>query len=151
MFILLALSANLTFALSSTIFTEFSREVSGKWINCFKLLVAVAAFSVAQIVLRDPIHLKTAPYFLISGALGLFFADYFLCCAFARLGPARTLMLFSFSPLFVAGWSFIFFGEHLVAAKFYCHSFFYSLCLHVELRKIPDRRSLGRIRTIAST
>lgn len=135
MSLIFAVGANLTFALAATIFADFSREVSGKWINCFKLFVALGSFVVVALIIRDPISIQTIPYYLLSGALGLFCADHFLCNAFAKLGSARTLMLFSFSPLFVAGWSYLFFAEHLVAAKFIAILFFICCVITLSLEK----------------
>ncbi len=136
MAILLALSANFVFSFASTLFSDFSREVSPKWINCFKATVAFICFAASALILRDGgVAPDTIPLYLLSGALGVFMADHFLCEAFSRLGAARSLMIFSFSPLFVAGWSYLFFGEALPLQKFIAILFFMACVLTVSFEK----------------
>lgn len=134
--IILALSANTLFSYASTLFADFSREVSGKWINCFKLTVAFSGFLVLALILRDKIALSTLPYYVFSGALGLFFADHFLCVAFGKLGSARTLMIFSFAPLFVACWCYLFFGEKLNPQKLVAILFFMACVITISYEKL---------------
>lgn len=134
--IILALSANIIFSFASTLFADFSREVSGKWINCFKLSMAFICFLVLSIALGDKIHSATVPYYVLSGALGLFLADHFLCEAFARLGSARTLMIFSFAPLFVACWCYLFFRETLNPQKFIAIIFFMACVITISYEKL---------------
>jgi len=55
----------------------------------------------------------SAAYFFISGFLGLGIGDYFLFRGFQRLGSARTIMVFSFSPLFLTLEGLFFFGQQL--------------------------------------
>jgi drug/metabolite transporter (DMT)-like permease len=78
---------------------------------------------------------NTIPLYLLSGALGLFTADHFLCSAFAKIGSARTLIIFSFSPLFVAAWSFLFWGETLPLQKLIAIVFFMACVFTLSLEK----------------
>lgn len=136
MSIILALTANMVFAFASTLFTDFSREVSGKWINCFKLCAATLCFLVTAFVFRQPVSPETAAVYFLSGAIGLFLADHFLCEAFAKIGSARTLMIFSFAPLFVACWCYLFFGEKLDTQKFVAIIFFMACVFTISLEKL---------------
>ncbi len=132
---LLAFGANFIFAFSATLFTDFSREVSGKWINSFKLCIAFICFTLTAFVLQKTPVWSIAPYFLLSGALGLFCADHFLCTAFAKLGSARTLMIFSFSPLFVATWSYFLFDEEPSYSKLIAIFFFIACVFTLSIEK----------------
>ncbi len=136
--IILALSANTVFSFASTLFADFSKEVSGKWINCFKLCVAFSCFLVLALILGNEVALKTLPYYVLSGALGLFLADHFLCEAFAKLGSARTLMIFSFAPLFVACWCYLFFGDALRPEKLVAIVFFMACVITISYEKLKE-------------
>jgi drug/metabolite transporter (DMT)-like permease len=141
MAILLALSANLVFSFASTLFTDFSRQVSAKWINCLKLTVAFVCFWVMAVLVRDPLVLSTLPVFVFSGAVGLFVADHFLCEAFSKIGAARTLMIFSFAPLFVAFWCFLFFDERLDFQKFVAILFFIACVMTISFERLKKEGS----------
>lgn len=52
-------------------------------------------------------------YFFLSGFLGLGIGDYFLFRGYQRLGSARTIMVFSLSPLFLTLEGFFVFGQPL--------------------------------------
>jgi len=132
---LLAFGANFIFAFSATLFTDFSREVSGKWINSFKLIIAFICFGLTALILQSTPIWSIAPYFMLSGALGLFCADHFLCSAFAKLGSARTLMIFSFSPIFVATWSYFLFQEKPHYTKFIAIFFFIACVFTLSIEK----------------
>lgn len=89
-------------------------------------------------VLGDDLPLKTLPYYVLSGALGLFLADHFLCEAFAKLGSARTLMIFSFAPLFVACWCYLFFGDALRPEKLVAILFFMACVMTISYEKLKE-------------
>jgi drug/metabolite transporter (DMT)-like permease len=54
-------------------------------------------------------------FFALSGLVGLAIGDYFLFRGYQRLGSARTIMIFSFSPIFLTIEGFLFFGQGLSA------------------------------------
>ncbi len=97
----MALLGNIIFALASIFFTEFSRRRSVLWLNTFKALIALVAFALTVFLLR--LAWPTSPLIyvcsLASGAMGLMIGDLFLLSAFTRIGPARTLMIFGFTPI----------------------------------------------------
>ncbi|MEZ4813945.1 MAG: DMT family transporter [Bdellovibrionota bacterium] len=134
--IILALSACLVFSYATSLFADFSRAVSGKWINCFKLTVASFFFLLIGLFMRDGMIRSTIPLFMVSGALGLFLADHFLCEAFGKIGSARTLLIFSFAPFFVACWSYLFFGEKLSPQKLIAICFFVACVITLSLEKL---------------
>jgi drug/metabolite transporter (DMT)-like permease len=116
----LALTAAVLFSGASVIFARFAVSHSSLWINFMKNSVAcvafcaVAAFSVlfAGEKLSD---IGSSSYVLLlsSGILGLGIGDYFLFRGYQRIGSARAIMVFSFSPLFLALGGFLFFGQGL--------------------------------------
>ncbi len=116
----LALMAAVLFSGASVVFARFSVSHSSLWMNLMKNIVALLAFlgtaaiswgvggeSLAGLGVR-PLF-----YFFLSGFLGLGIGDYFLFRGYQRLGSARTIMVFSLSPLFLTIEGWIVFGQHL--------------------------------------
>ena len=125
-----ALGSTITFATSSLVFAEFSRRISALWMNCFKCIVAFAflALTIPITTGWTPASFESLTGLVLSGFIGLNLGDLFLLNAFAKLGAARTLMVFGFQPLFLG------FAAHLVfGQKFNPHSllavFFLIACL----------------------
>ena len=116
---ILALSANLSFALGSMFFTHYARRFSSLWINTVKASVAAVGFFLV-IVLSTGFHDLTIinfSIFFISGFIALGIGDIFLIQAFANLGPARTLVIFGFHPVIVGGISFFLFDQDISYGK----------------------------------
>ena len=101
--ILFALGSNITFAMASVLFTEFSRKVSPNWVNYLKATVAFICFSLVILLFRIDLTMtsKSLVLLMISGFTGLMIGDIFLFRAFAHLGPGRVLMIFGFQPLLI--------------------------------------------------
>lgn len=57
-------------------------------------------------------------YLIASGFIGLAVGDYFLFRGYQRIGSARTIMVFSFSPLFLTLEGFLFFKQGLAVYQF---------------------------------
>jgi drug/metabolite transporter (DMT)-like permease len=116
----LALSAAILFSGASVIFAKYSSSHSSLWMNLWKNLVAMVAFVIATVVsclffgesISALMGLPTY-YLLASGILGLAIGDLFLFQAYKRIGSARTIMIFSFSPLFLTLEGFLFFDQPL--------------------------------------
>lgn len=108
-----ALGSTLSFATSSLVFAEYSRRISALWMNCFKCVVAFALLA-ATIPLttgwQTP-SIESVTGLILSGFIGLNIGDLFLLNAFAKLGAARTLMVFGFQPLFLGVAASLFFGQ----------------------------------------
>lgn len=120
----LALTAATLFSGASVIFAQYSVSHSSLWMNYIKNLVAGLCFLFAAGLSiffwgEDILSVTTASlaFLLVSGALGLAIGDFFLFKAYARLGSARTIMIFSFSPLFLSIEGFLFFGQSLSAKQ----------------------------------
>jgi drug/metabolite transporter (DMT)-like permease len=116
----LALSAAILFSGASVIFAKYSSSHSSLWMNLWKNLVATVAFVIATLVScfvfgESFSSLAGLPtyYLIASGMLGLAIGDLFLFQAYKRIGSARTIMIFSFSPLFLTLEGFLFFHQPL--------------------------------------
>lgn len=114
--ILFALSSTIIFSLSSIIFGIFSKKSTPIWMNTFKASVALVGFTIAAASSGGLATLPPLPvvgFLVFSGLIGLNAGDYFLFKAFQRVGPARTLIVFSFQPLMMATFAYLVFGQRL--------------------------------------
>lgn len=116
----LALISAVLFSGASVVFAQFSKSHSSLWMNLVKNAVALVAFTICSVFLwlagdeqYSQLHFYSILYLLLSGMIGLAVGDYFLFLAYQRIGSARTLMVFSFSPLFLALGAFFAFGQGL--------------------------------------
>lgn len=137
-----ALFANMFWGFASQVYTHYGRKFSSLWTNAFKAFIS-GIFFVGAVVLMggfNHIPLNAAAAFLISGAIGLGIADIFLVKAFAGMGPGRTLMLFSFQPIFVGVLSFFIFGQVLDFSKF-ASIIFFIICICIF--SIESYRKVG--------
>jgi drug/metabolite transporter (DMT)-like permease len=129
---ILALAANICFALGSQVYTHFSRTVSAVWMNCVKAIIAGLAFAIT-ICIWGQWHSIPAIYLgllLASGFIGLGIGDVFLLKSFSLMGPGRTLLIFGFQPLLIGIMSYFVFDQTVDAKKFWAILFFI-LCLAV--------------------
>jgi drug/metabolite transporter (DMT)-like permease len=117
---LLALSSAILFSGASVIFARFSVSHSSLWMNLMKNSVAGVAFFLASFASLfvfgeslSSLQVSSSAYLVISGMVGLAIGDLFLFGAYQRLGSARTIMIFSFSPIFLTIEGFLFFGQGL--------------------------------------
>lgn len=94
--------------------------------NFLKCAVCVALMPALVFLLNlwVPISASTVTALMISGILGLGIGDIFLLKAYARMGAARTLILFGFQPLFLGIASWYFFGQEVSPQKFVAIIFF---------------------------
>lgn len=109
----LAIGANLTYSTSSMIFSVYAKRFSSKWINQVKVFTAFTVFLIAmffsgQIISVSP---SVVSLLVLSGFMGLCFGDIFLFRAFTTLGPARSLVLYSFQPLMLGLYGYFFLGQ----------------------------------------
>jgi drug/metabolite transporter (DMT)-like permease len=112
---LLAVGANLCFGSASIVFSRFSKRYSANWVNQLKVSVSLIGFLAAFLLFESFTNLpiKGHFYLLFSGFLGLFFGDFFLFGSLAKLGPTRTLVLYTFEPLLVGFYGYLFLGQNL--------------------------------------
>jgi len=109
-----ALISAILFSASSLAYTHFSLKITPLWTNSYKAIIAFLAFGVVLLIKFNVFLNPGLPaflYFLISGALGLAIGDWFLLRAFAHMGTSRTLMVFSFGPIFIGIGSYFLLGQ----------------------------------------
>jgi drug/metabolite transporter (DMT)-like permease len=104
--LVLALLSAILFSGASVLFARYSVSHSSLWMNLMKNLTALAAFCVAALVSVTVggeslagLGMRPTGYFFLSGFLGLGIGDWFLFRGYQRIGSARTLLIFSFSPV----------------------------------------------------
>lgn len=106
--LVLALLSAILFSGSSVLFARYAISHSSLWMNMMKNTTALVAFCVAALVSVTVggeslagFGARPVLYFFLSGLLGLGIGDYFLFRGYQRIGSARTLLIFSFSPVFL--------------------------------------------------
>jgi drug/metabolite transporter (DMT)-like permease len=106
----LAIGANLSYSTASMIFSVYAKRFSSMWINQIKVLLSFIAFLIAMFVSEQFVSLGSASvgYLILSGFAGLCLGDIFLFRAFTTLGPARSLVLYSFQPLMLGLYGYFF-------------------------------------------
>ena len=109
------IGSSICFSFASLLFAEVARKISPLWMNVFKAIVAWICFAVATALWGEWAALGWVEVaaLLGSGILGLAIGDIFLLSAYARIGAARTLILYGFQPLFVAVAAKIFFDQDI--------------------------------------
>lgn len=137
---LLALASSTCFAGASLIFTEISRRVSPLWMNAFKAIVAWFLFGATILIFNLWIELppKVVAALVISGVVGLGIGDVFLLNAYARMGAARTLILYGFQPFFIGIASFFIFGQEFGGSRLLAIFFFVGCLFIFSLEKFRE-------------
>lgn len=109
----MAMGANLTFSTASMIFSFYARSYGPMWINQIKVIIAFLAFTLAMLLWSNIVGLELLPTALLlsSGLVGLCLGDILLFRAYTTLGAGRSLVLFSFEPLFLGIYGYFFLGQ----------------------------------------
>jgi drug/metabolite transporter (DMT)-like permease len=120
---LLGLGSATLFSGASVIFARYSVRYSSLWMNFAKNLLAGLAFIFVAagwaLISGVPVVSGASVFFLLaSGVIGLSIGDYFLFRGYRQIGSARSLMIFSFSPLFLSLQGYLFFGQSLKTHHF---------------------------------
>jgi drug/metabolite transporter (DMT)-like permease len=139
-----ALGAVIIFASSSVVYTHFSTKISVLWMNSFKATIALVAFAIAACFSKDWTHqpeTRSLLAFLFSGLIGLNIADLFLLRAFKSIGAARTLLIFSFQPIFIGFASYFLFHQTISISKIFAIFFMIACVLTLSYEKF---RASGR-------
>jgi drug/metabolite transporter (DMT)-like permease len=112
---LMAITSNLCFGTASFAFSRFAREHSAHWMNQLKASVAIFGFLFGFFLFETYTHqpMIGLSFLLVSGFLGLCVGDLFLFKAFAALGPARTLVIYSFQPFLLGAYGYLFLQQDL--------------------------------------
>ncbi|MBX3020734.1 MAG: DMT family transporter [Bdellovibrionales bacterium] len=129
---ILTLASAACFSSASLVFADISRKVSPLWMNTFKAIVAWLCFLISMVAfgLWSPVSSSAVGALLISGMLGLAIGDIFLLTAYARMGAARTLIVFGFQPLMLGISAHFLFGQDLYWLRLLAVLFFIG-CLFV--------------------
>lgn len=107
---LLALGANFFFSTASLIFSLYSKKFSPWWVNQLKVSIAITLFGIACLLTPTvAVSYKAIGFLMFSGFIGLCIGDLFLFKAYTTLGAGRSLVLFSFQPILLGlyGWIFL--------------------------------------------
>lgn len=107
------------FSLASIVFTTYSKRFSVAWMNYFKASVASIGF-LGIALYTDHFRLPSLYSIWVlgaSGVIGLCIGDMLLLKSYTTLGPGRTLIVFSFHPIFTGIGSFILFGQGLLLSQ----------------------------------
>lgn len=140
---LYVLAANFCFALGSQVFTHYTRKISSTWMNFAKASIASILFAITISILGEwhSLSFMWFSVFFLSGLIGLGTGDIFLLKAFAELGPGRTLMLFSFQPLYLGVLSYFLFDQVVDSQKFWAILFFIACLLIFSLENFKKEKS----------
>lgn len=109
----LGIGANVAYSSSSIVFSIYAKRFTPGWINQVNVSIAGIAFLLAMLISDSytQINLPTYAYLLLSGFAGLCVGDIFVFRAFTTLGPARSLILYSFQPLIVGIYGYFFLNQ----------------------------------------
>ncbi len=139
--LIFALGATFCFAVASTAFTHYARKANPMWMNAFKAGAALICFFIGFLFTKDFSHMpkpESLMAFFISGFVGLNVGDIFLMTAFARIGAARTLMIFSFQPLLMALFAYLVFGQIVTAPKLIAIVFMIACVITMSYEKFRE-------------
>lgn len=109
----LAIGANLAYSTSSMVFSLYARRFSSMWINQVKVFTAFLAFVLAMLISGRMVPMTgySTVMLLLSGVAGLCIGDLFLFRAFTTLGAGRSLVLYSFQPLMLGIYGYLFLAQ----------------------------------------
>jgi len=109
----LAIGANLCYSSASMVFTHYAKRFSSLWINQVKVLIAFIAFTVAMLFSEKivSLNLGVQGLLILSGFTGMCLGDVLIYKAYTTLGPARTLVMYSFQPLLLGIYGFFFLNQ----------------------------------------
>lgn len=140
--LMLALGANVCFALGSQIFTSFSRSIGAYWMNWFKASVALVLFSITILFFPSywqSLESKIILILLLSGFVGLGIGDVFLLKGFGSMGPSRTIMIFGFQPLILGVLSYFLFGQVVELNRLFAIVFFIGCLLILSFESYKEK------------
>lgn len=137
---LLALGSSTSFAGASLIFTEISRRVSPLWMNAYKAGLAWLLFGLTLLIFNLWVQLPwpVLSMLLASGILGLGIGDIFLLKAYARMGAARTLILYGFQPFYIGITAHFLFGQEFGGSRLLAILFFVGCLFTFSLEKFRE-------------
>ena len=103
--------------LNSLLFTTAGKKIGSISVNAYRIIAAVIFLSITHIILYGSIiPIQTYEQWIwigISGIIGLGIGDFGLFAAFVIIGPRRSLLIMSLSPIFAAILAYFILNETL--------------------------------------
>jgi drug/metabolite transporter (DMT)-like permease len=119
-----AICGVIAFTTASFLFRAITHRTSPLWMNAFKASVAAISFAlwagIEGVSKGFPTLGGTMILALIgSGLMGLNISDWFMLRSYARMGPARTMIVYRFQPLYLATAGYLLLGQTLNSQQFF--------------------------------
>jgi len=111
-----------SFTSASFLFRAITHRTSPLWMNAFKASVAALSFLLWATweALQEGVPALSVGMFLAliaSGLMGLNISDWFMLRSYARMGPARTMIIYRFQPLYLAAAGYLTLGQTLTEVQ----------------------------------
>jgi drug/metabolite transporter (DMT)-like permease len=112
-----AIVTSCLWTINSILFASAGKKIGSLSVNGFRIIMAVVFLSIAHIILLGSL-LPTASsgqwfWIGLSGIVGLGIGDFGLFAAFVIIGPRRSVLIMSLSPIFAALGAYVILGEIL--------------------------------------
>lgn len=108
-------ATSVLWATTSVFFTLAGRRIGATKVNTLRLVVAVALHWVTFLLISGHLWPEMTGaqlwYLVLSGLIGLSLCDQAMLTALIDIGPRRTLLLMTTSPLFALTFGYLFFRE----------------------------------------
>jgi drug/metabolite transporter (DMT)-like permease len=112
-----AILTSVFWTLNSLLFTTAGKKIGSISVNSYRIIAAVIFLSLTHIIIFGQIlpYATSDQWFWIglSGIIGLGIGDFGLFASFVIIGPRRSLLIMSLSPLFAAVLAFLILNETL--------------------------------------
>ena len=114
---LAAILTSALWTLNSLLFTTAGKKIGAISVNAYRIIAAVVFLCITHIIIfGNIIPYATYDQWLwigASGIIGLGIGDFGLFAAFVIIGPRRSLLIMSLSPLFAAIFAYLILKETL--------------------------------------
>ncbi len=119
---LFALLTAFCWAQNSVFYSIAGKRVSSGTVTHIRLWIALPAIIIVHFIflgsiLPDIGSWRSLGFLFTSGLVGFFIADIFIFYGFVAIGPGRTLLILTLSPILSSIFSFLFVGETLNSAQ----------------------------------
>lgn len=137
----------LLWSIAATLYATLGRRIGVRRLNFFKALFSLVFFAMATSIWGS---FQWSPQIFmllsLSGFFGFALGDLLIFYGFSKMGAGRTLMLVSFSPLFVLLWSKIIYGSDLSSMRTLWGVFALMACVFfLSLEKIKNFEVKGKV------
>lgn len=140
--------SSLLWVIATQFYAQIGRAIPIYRFNFYKTCIAFSLFlGGACLTGKLTVAPVALPYLLFSGLVGYAIADLFIFYGFAKVGPARTLMITAFEPSIIALYSYLFFSQNISLGKL-GGVFMVLLCLYFltlekkKSKKIAEKETL---------